>query len=679
MTRVITQKITDSFAAYNGDCVHVLKGLPDNSLHCSIFSPPFPMMYIYSNSRYDMGNVTSIQEMLEQCRFMMEELFRCMVPGRSVFVHLTQGVAQKLRDGYIGIKDLRGPSIKMAEDCGFNYYGEITIDKNPQALRNGSKVLTPVGWTAIEDLSIGDDVFGVDGKPQKVLNKFSYSEREMYRITFTDGAAVDCDGRHLWNVRGEGSRYGTGDWRTMTTEEIYGKGWVSPTGRLQWEIPRCQPVEFPATESLPLSAYLVGVLLGDGAITQSTPSFCTQSEIAYSLDLPEGCRIKKAKGTDKGDDAAVYLISHQDWHVNPVKDALQELGIYGLRAWEKHIPDQYMQSSIEDRKELLRGLLDTDGTIKQNNSIIFCTTSSRLASDVIDLVRSLGGLGLLRVEDNPRYMYNGEERVGRIRYLVTIQIDQNWCPFRLSYKVERWSNRTRLIRRKIANIEIVDTADCTCIEVSNDDGLFITNDFVVTHNCKSIRTRDVGLAFKSLVKDSAQMHSALSDFVLQFRKPGDNPLPIKAGGKSKKYPEANGWVTPEQWILWARPVWYGQDYLPGTSNNGLKSGIPCPKGVGIQETDTLSTITAKDVQDEKHLCALQLGVIERLVLLHTNEGEVVHDPFGGIGSTGYIALKHRRKAILSELKASYFKQLVKNLDTALAERNAMTLFDLEAA
>jgi len=636
-------------------------------------------MWVYSDSKYDMGNVTSIEEMLEQCRFMAIEQLRCMVPGRSVFVHLTQGIAQKLRDGYIGLKDLRGPAIKMMEEVGFDYYGEITIDKNPQALRNGSKVLTPSGWKIIEDLIVGDKVIGVDGMPQEVLNKFQYSDRQMYRITFTDGATVDCDGRHLWNVRGEGSRYGTGNWQTLTTEQIYDRGWVSPTGRLQWEIPRCQPVEFSATDPLPLSAYLVGVLLGDGAITQATPSFCTQSEIAYSLDLPDGCRIRKAKGTDKGDDAAVYLISHEDWHVNPVKDALQELGIYGLRAWEKRIPKQYMQASIEDRKELLQGLLDTDGTIKQNNSIVFCTTSSYLANDVIDLVRSFGGIGLLRVEDSPKYMYNGEERTGRVRYLVTIQIDQDWCPFRLSYKAERWSNRTRLIRRKIANIELVDIVDCTCIEVSNDDGLFITNDFVVTHNCKSIRTRDAGLAFKSLTSDSARMHSAMSDFVLHFRKPGDNPIPIKAGAANRKYQDAQGWVTAEQWILWARPVWYGQDYLPGSSQNGLTTGVTCPDGIGIRETDTLSTLTAKDVQDEKHLCALQLGVIERLVLLHSAPGEIVHDPFGGIGSTGVVAIKHGRKAVLSELKASYYRQLIRNLDNAVSERGALTLFDLEGA
>lgn len=327
--KVIDQKITDSYAAYHGDCVHVLRGLPDNSLHCSISSWPFPGMYTYSNSRYDMGNVVSITEMLEQCRFMMEELFRCMVPGRSVFVHLTQGVAQKLRDGYIGVKDLRGPAIKMAEECGFNYYGEITIDKNPQI--------------------------------------------------------------------------------------------------------------------------------------------------------------------------------------------------------------------------------------------------------------------------------------------------------------------------------------------------------------KSLRTRDAGLAFKSLVSDSARMHSALSDFVLQFRKPGDNPLPIMAGAANKKYPEAKGWVSAEEWILWARPVWYGQDYLPGTSGNGKTTGITCPKNYGIQETDTLSTMTAKDVHDEKHLCALQLGVIERLILLHTNPGEIVHDPFGGIGSVGVKAIEHGRKTIMSELKASYYKQMVRNLETAVAQRGALTLFGMEVA
>lgn len=318
--KVIDQAVTEQFAMYHGDCVHALVGIPDNSLHLGITSVPFPGMWVYSNSPHDMGNVSSITEMVEQCRFLAKEMLRVLVPGRSIFIHLTQGVAQKLRDGYIGLKDFQGVMIAMMEAEGFNYYGEFTIDKDPQL--------------------------------------------------------------------------------------------------------------------------------------------------------------------------------------------------------------------------------------------------------------------------------------------------------------------------------------------------------------KAMRTKDHGLMFKSLVNDAARMHCALADKVLQFQKPGDNPLPITAG----KHLGANGWVTNYEWILWARPVWYGADYMPGTWQPKY-NGDSCPAPYGIRETDVLNVRQARDTNDERHLCPLQLGVIERIVKVWSAPGEIVFDPFGGIGSTGYIAIKEDRKFVGVELKKSYYDSAVRNLRLALSERRTMGLFD----
>ncbi len=176
---------------------------------------------------------------------------------------------------------------------------------------------------------------------------------------------------------------------------------------------------------------------------------------------------------------------------------------------------------------------------------------------------------------------------------------------------------------------------------------------------KAIRTKDAGLLFKSLSSDSARMHMALADYILQFRKPGENPEPIKAG-ISKRY-GMNGWITSEEWIEWAAPVWYRRtkDY-PG----------------GIQETDVLNKKEGKGKDDEKHICPLQLGVIERCVKLWSNPDDVVFSPFGGIGSEGYQALKLNRQASLIELKDSYYKTLCKNMVRAIRAKNSpSTLFD----
>jgi DNA modification methylase len=165
---------------------------------------------------------------------------------------------------------------------------------------------------------------------------------------------------------------------------------------------------------------------------------------------------------------------------------------------------------------------------------------------------------------------------------------------------------------------------------------------------KAIRTKDQGLLFKSLATDSSRMHMALADYLLQFRKPGDNPNPIRSG-VSERYGNPEGWITADEWIEWAAPVWYRQtpDY-PG----------------GIRETDVLNASIARDQADERHIAPLQLGVIERAVKLWSNPGDLVFSPFAGIGSEGVGALRNGRRFVGTELKPSYFETACRNLTAA---------------
>lgn len=165
---------------------------------------------------------------------------------------------------------------------------------------------------------------------------------------------------------------------------------------------------------------------------------------------------------------------------------------------------------------------------------------------------------------------------------------------------------------------------------------------------KAIRTKDHGLLFKSLATDASQMHMALADYVLQFRKPGQNPAPIRAG-VSEKYRNEDGWITAEEWIEWAAPVWQ-------------RHGNKFPHG--IRETNVLEARTARDDDDEKHLAPLQLDVIERCVKLWSNPGDLVLSPFAGIGSEGFVALQQSRRFVGVELKPSYFRMACRNLASA---------------
>ncbi len=165
---------------------------------------------------------------------------------------------------------------------------------------------------------------------------------------------------------------------------------------------------------------------------------------------------------------------------------------------------------------------------------------------------------------------------------------------------------------------------------------FIGRAFVQKNpQAQAIRIKSKALLFVQLRKDAADSRPALIDQVLLFRKPGENAVPV--------LPVANGEMDNETWIEWAHGIW-----------------------VGIRETDTLQVAPGRGENDEKHICPLQLGTIERCVKLWSNPGETVLSPFAGIGSEGYVSLKFRRRFIGIELKRSYFDTAVENLKKASA-------------
>jgi DNA modification methylase len=180
---------------------------------------------------------------------------------------------------------------------------------------------------------------------------------------------------------------------------------------------------------------------------------------------------------------------------------------------------------------------------------------------------------------------------------------------------------------------------------------------------QSIRTKAFTLAFQTKNRDSAATRPALADYLLVFKKPGDNLVPIR-------HESTSGEVTNNDWIDWASPIW--SDHHDGGWIDG--DGI-CPVWWGIRETDTLQYRSAREHNDEKHIAPLQLGFIDRCVRLWSNPGELVLSPFMGIGSEGYVSIKRGRRFVGCELKSSYYRQAVANLRRAEMESTAPSLFD----
>lgn len=137
----IDQTITEKWAIYNGDCVEVVKGLPDHSIGYSIFSPPFSSLYTYSNSPRDMGNCRNDADFFEHFGYLIDELRRVMMPGRDVSFHCMLLPTSKVRDGVIGLKDFRGDLIRAFQSRGFVYHSEVCIWKDPVTAMQRTKAL----------------------------------------------------------------------------------------------------------------------------------------------------------------------------------------------------------------------------------------------------------------------------------------------------------------------------------------------------------------------------------------------------------------------------------------------------------------------------------------------------------------------------------------------------------
>lgn len=177
------------------------------------------------------------------------------------------------------------------------------------------------------------------------------------------------------------------------------------------------------------------------------------------------------------------------------------------------------------------------------------------------------------------------------------------------------------------------------IRIAQRSGLIYEYDWVVRKNpqAQAIRTKSRELQFAGLESDRAKSRGALPDYLLKFRAPGENAIAVDSAGQ----------VSRNEWIEWAECCW-----------------------MDIRETDTLNVSEGRGEQDTKHICPLQLGVIDRLVRLYSNPGELVFSPFAGIGSELYTALLLDRRAYGCELKPEYHEAAVKNCERAIAAAKA---------
>lgn len=344
-------------------------------------------------------------------------------------------------------------------------------------------VATPSGWRYIGDLKLRDSIFGRDGKAYQVDGIYEKGVKDVYLFTFNDGATARCGLEHLWNVRDVNMRKRGQGWKTMSTEELLEKGlfWnMSPSrkasGRkpiLRWEIPMCEPVEYP-TKDVYLHPYIIGALIGDGnlcngRVVLSNPDFDSDiHERVYHL-LPTSQKLVEDRYASC---PRYYIVNSDNTHKNRALEYIKEIGL-DVKSECKRIPHCYLYGDIEQRKELLKGLMDTDGSISRNR-ITFHSINRALCEDVVELVRSLGGQARIREYDR-----TGEGKP--VEYQVNIVVKFN--PFYTDRKASEYRiKRGNYCSRYIEKIELIGKEESRCIHVTAPDHLYLTDNFVVTHN-----------------------------------------------------------------------------------------------------------------------------------------------------------------------------------------------------
>lgn len=334
-----------------------------------------------------------------------------------------------------------------------------------------AKILTPFGWKTMGDMKEGMHVIGKDGKATTVTGVFPQGVKDVYEVTFTDGAKVQCCKEHIWTVNTPTRRFRRLPWFDLTTTDLIKRGLKYSSGKRKFHVPVVSPVHFKRQRKpLAVDPWLLGTILAASSHVRAEVGITVQDEamrwrieetlkrdyndlelVPFSKSRPKRWRISQGK-TGAG---------------NKLVGQLRKLGIIGRRTDENFIPELYMTSSVFERFELLRGLMDARGTApgSTGGGLRFRSASNELRKDVAQLVLSLGGLA------------TAEEG----RNSMSIQVPTLADVFHNPDKAER-SRHRRNPTRTIDRIEKVGQAECQCISVSNSDGLYVTNDFVVTHN-----------------------------------------------------------------------------------------------------------------------------------------------------------------------------------------------------
>lgn len=371
-------------------------------------------------------------------------------------------------------------------------------ESSGKAVPLDSPVLTPTGYKLMGELSLSDKVMDpVSGDPISIIGIYPQGLKRVYKVTFRDGTSAECSEDHLWEVQFRSHHQYKS--QVLTIKEILEKGYrtkrASGKGKFKYKynIPSTIPLNFEKKE-LPIHPYILGYILGDGGLGRA-------NYIMFNIGLEDADSFKHniSKFLKEGaelEDKGIYENPFGKTHrfiLKGYSKEIRSLCLEGKLSSDKFIPEDYLWSSVEDRKYLLSGLLDSDGTIgeqhnraKYSSRFKFSSTSSKMIKQLVQVVRSLGGFITEPKSKIRERQFEGYEK--RISKEIRTGGRLPFNPFMLERKRKQYQvkieNQTKSAnyRRSIIDISYIGKKECQCIKVSSERGLFMLNDFIVTHN-----------------------------------------------------------------------------------------------------------------------------------------------------------------------------------------------------
>lgn len=374
-----------------------------------------------------------------------------------------------------------------------------------KALPNSVKIPTPNGWKTVGEIKRNDYLFDAFGKPTRVLSIYPQGKKEVFQLTFKDGRTAKCSKDHLWSYCTSGQKEPARInriFKTSSVLDLQEKDLQGEKGEFKILIPMQKAVEYSEKKHY-LPPYIFGLALGDGSFRQneSNKSFQFSSE---NNELPSvigntmGWLVKK----NSGKNYTWYFSTKEERIGNEkvniwVEDFLKEHPeLINTTSNTKFIPRDYLEDSIENRRALLQGLMDTDGSVDKKGRTYFFTVSEKLRDNFIELAQSLGYKTHLTVDTH-------KEKT--ITYVISIQgnVEEKKQLFKLERKVERISNWANNGKRKESNLfnplvkieSLGYEEEMTCFLVDNSEHLFLTENFIPTHNTRIAVADCAKLAF----------------------------------------------------------------------------------------------------------------------------------------------------------------------------------------